>query len=179
MTGISARLAAASGAFYVVVIIVGAEIINGDGPLARVGYGLVVLGFAAFVVFLAFLHRVLRDAEGPGGWVAALALGAGLLHSAVRFDAQAPRIVGAYPGRPDARARAHARRPQRHGLRDDRAAPRAVRRRGGMGLPRPPGAAPLARAGSGSSPASSPSAPPSIGHGRPGRLRPARRSSPA
>jgi hypothetical protein len=96
MTGIPARLAAASGAFYVVVIIVGGEIIDGDGPLARVGYGLVVLSFAAFVVFLAFLHRILRDAEGPGGWVAGLAFAAGLLHSAVRFDAQAPRMVGAY-----------------------------------------------------------------------------------
>jgi len=96
MTGIPARLAAASGAFYIIVIIVGAEIIDGDGPLARVGYGLVVLSFAAFVVFLAFLHRILRDAEGPGGWVAGLAFAAGLLHSAVRFDAQAPRMVGAY-----------------------------------------------------------------------------------
>ena len=96
MTGISARLAAASGAFYIVVIIVGGEIMNGQGLLAEVGYALVVLSFVAFVVFLAFLHRILRDAEGPGGWVATLALGAGLLHSAVRFDAQAPRMVEAY-----------------------------------------------------------------------------------
>ena len=96
MTGISTRLAAASGAFYIVAVIVGAEIMDGEGPLARAGYVLVLLGFTAFIVFVAFLHRILRDAEGPGGWVATLAFGAGLLHSAVRFEAQAPRMVGSY-----------------------------------------------------------------------------------
>jgi hypothetical protein len=93
MTGISERLAAASGAAGVVVLIVGGEIFNGDGPLARAGYALVVLSFVAFIVFLAFLHRILREAEGPGGWVATLALGAGLVYAAVRFAAQPPRMA--------------------------------------------------------------------------------------
>jgi hypothetical protein len=96
MTGISERLAAASGAAGVVVLIVGGEIFNGDGPLARAGYALVVLSFVAFIVFLAFLHRILREAEGPGGWVATLALGAGLVYAAVRFAAQPPRMVAFY-----------------------------------------------------------------------------------
>jgi hypothetical protein len=96
MTGISERLAAASGAAGIVVLIVGGEIFNGDGPLARAGYALVVLSFVAFIVFLAFLHRILRKAEGPGGWVATLALGAGLVYAAIRFAAQPPRMVAIY-----------------------------------------------------------------------------------
>jgi hypothetical protein len=96
MTGISERLAAASGAAGIAVLIVGGEIFNGDGPLARAGYALVVLSFVAFIVFLAFLHRILREAEGPGGWVATLALGAGLVYAAVRFAAQPPRMVAFY-----------------------------------------------------------------------------------
>jgi hypothetical protein len=64
--------------------------------LARAGYALVVLSFVAFIVFLAFLHRILREAEGPGGWVATLALGAGLVYAAVRFAAQPPRMVAFY-----------------------------------------------------------------------------------
>src|SRR5215218_3976615 len=95
MSGISERLAAASGAAGIAVL-VGGEIFNGDGPLARAGYALVVLSFVAFLVFLAFLHRILREAEGPGGWVATLALGAGLVYAAVRFAAQPPRMVAFY-----------------------------------------------------------------------------------
>ena len=99
MNGFSARLAAASGAFYVIAVIVGNALMGADaGYLARAGYALAVLGFIAFVVFVAFMHRILRIAEGPDGWVATVALGAGLLHSAVRFEAQAPRMVEAYRG---------------------------------------------------------------------------------
>jgi len=97
MNSISARLAAASGAFYVVAVVVGNQMMDTEaGTIARVGYALAVLGFTAFVVFVGFLHRILRLAEGPDGWVATVALGAGLLGSAVRFEAQAPRMVEAY-----------------------------------------------------------------------------------
>lgn len=99
MDGISARLAAASGAFYVVAIMVGNAMAEADQVgLARAGYMLAVLGFTAFVVFVGFMHRVLRLVEGADGWVATVALGAGLLHSAVRFEAQAPRMVASYRG---------------------------------------------------------------------------------
>ena len=95
----SARLAAASGAFYVVAIMVGGALMESDsGAVARASYALAVLGFIAFVVFVGFLHRILRLAEGPDGWVATVALGAGLLYSAGRFDAQAPRMVEVYRG---------------------------------------------------------------------------------
>src|SRR5687767_8097312 len=99
MNSVSARLAAASGAFYVVAIMVGGALMESDsGVVARASYALAVLGFTAFVVFVGFLHRILRLAEGPEGWVATVALGAGLLHSAVRFEAQAPRMVEVYRG---------------------------------------------------------------------------------
>ena len=69
MSGISERLAAASGAAGIAMLIVGGEIFNGDGPLARAGYALVVLSFVAFLVFLSFLHPILREARGPAdGW---------------------------------------------------------------------------------------------------------------
>lgn len=99
MNVISARLAAASGACYVIAVMVGGTLMEADSvALARAGYTLAVLGFTAFVVFVGFMHRILSLAEGPDGWVATLALGAGLLHSAVRFEAQAPRMVGSYRG---------------------------------------------------------------------------------
>lgn len=99
MNAISARLAAASGAFYVVAIVLGSVLVESDSDLvARGSYALVVLGFTAFVIFVGSLHRVLRLAEGPDGWVATVALAAGLLYSAGRFDAQAPRMVEAYRG---------------------------------------------------------------------------------
>lgn len=97
MTGISTRLAAASGAFYIVAIIAGEQLMVSDSTVvARAGYALAVLGFTAFVVFVAYLHPILRAAEGAGGWLATLALSAGLLHSAIRFAGQAPRIIGQY-----------------------------------------------------------------------------------
>lgn len=99
MNGISARLAAASGAFFVIAIMVGPAMKESDSvAVARAGYALAVLGFTAFILFVGFMHRIMRAAEGPDGWVATVALGAGLLYSAVRFEAQAPRMVVAYRG---------------------------------------------------------------------------------
>jgi Domain of unknown function (DUF4386) len=99
MTTIPTRLAAASGAFSALAVLIGAAIFDAEGTtLARTGYLLVVLGIVAFVVFVCFMHRVLLAADGPGGWAATLALGAGLLHSAARFEAQLPRMIESYRG---------------------------------------------------------------------------------
>src|SRR3954463_1905065 len=97
----SERIAAATGAIYVVLTMVGSGLAtaNGDpqdGPavLARlqagrsaaetVGLTMEILGFAVFLAFLGYLYRVLRRAEGPEGWGAAVALGAGLVTVAVK-----------------------------------------------------------------------------------------------
>jgi hypothetical protein len=99
MSIITARIAAASGAIYVVTVLVGGALMSSsDVVLSRFGYALAVLGFTAFVVFLGFVHRLLRHAEGPDGWLATVALAAGVLHSAVRFEAQAPRMVASFRG---------------------------------------------------------------------------------
>jgi hypothetical protein len=114
MNGISARLAAASGAFSVVALLVGnqlalsgaAEGTDGASALAflqrdptlvtSTGLVLEILGFAALLVFFAYLYRVLRRAEGPDGWVAAVALGAGLTSVAVKVGSIAPIVAGTY-----------------------------------------------------------------------------------
>lgn len=99
MTGMSRRFAAASGAVYIAGIIVGEQLTSAHSAVVeRGGYGLIVVGFTAFVVFVTFLHPILREADGPAGWLAPLALSAGVLHSAVRFAAQPPRMVVAYRG---------------------------------------------------------------------------------
>jgi hypothetical protein len=60
----------------------------------RAGIALELFGFCLMVVFLARLHAVLRDAEGPGGWLSSLALGGGLVTAAVKIGSAAPYVVG-------------------------------------------------------------------------------------
>jgi hypothetical protein len=96
------RLAAATGAIYVLLLMVGSGLAtrNGDpqdgptilahlrqgrSPAETLGVTMEVLGFAVFLVFLGYLYRVLRRAEGVEGWGAAVALGAGLVTTAVKL----------------------------------------------------------------------------------------------
>jgi hypothetical protein len=98
----SERLAAATGAIYVALIMVGSGLATGNGdpqdgptilahlrqgrsPVETVGVTMEVLGFAVFLVFLGYLYRVLRRSEGSEGWGAAVALGAGLVTTAVKL----------------------------------------------------------------------------------------------
>ena len=102
------RMGAASGAVYVLAIMIGNGLYesgssggdDGPGMLAdlqrettmvhSVGLTLEVLGFTAFLVFLGYLYRVLRCAEGPDGWLASTALGAGLVTVAIKLGSIAP-----------------------------------------------------------------------------------------
>jgi hypothetical protein len=96
------RLAAATGATYVVLIMVGSGLATGNGdpqdgatilahlrqgrsPAETVGATMAILGSAVFLVFLGYLYRLLRRAEGTQGWGAAVALGAGLVTTAVKL----------------------------------------------------------------------------------------------
>jgi hypothetical protein len=49
------------------------------------GVTMQVLGAGVSLVFLGYLYRVLRRAEGAAGWGAAVALGAGLVTTAVKL----------------------------------------------------------------------------------------------
>jgi hypothetical protein len=96
------RFAAATGAIYVALIMVGSGLATGNGdpqdgptilahlrhgrtPTETVGVTMEILGFAVFLIFLGYLYRVLRRAEGAAGWGAAVAFGAGLLTTAVKL----------------------------------------------------------------------------------------------
>lgn len=112
MTTIPTRLAAASGAFFVVAILVGNVMAFGgaddgtDGAsilaslqrersLVNVtGFVLETVGFAAFLVFLGYLRRAVRTAGG----VADVAFGAGLLCLAVKLGSVAPLMAASYRG---------------------------------------------------------------------------------
>jgi hypothetical protein len=104
------RLAAASGAIYVVAVMVGNGIATAgqsnveSGPAVltdlqhrstaqSIGVAMEVLSFAALLVFLAVLYRALRRAERPDGWAASAAFGTGLVATAVKLASAAPGLA--------------------------------------------------------------------------------------
>jgi predicted nucleic acid-binding protein len=109
----SQRLALASGAIYVLAILIGnglaeggessgddaavvlAELQRGLSPVQVFGLTLEILGFALFVVFLGALYRALRRAGGSDGdsWLAVAALGGGLISIAVKVASIGPGMT--------------------------------------------------------------------------------------
>src|SRR3954454_12895261 len=104
-TRLMARLGAGSGIAYVGLIVVAGQIGPAAGiPATRAsphtigtyiahhppssaqwaGVYLEVLALLAFVVFVGYLWRVLRDAERDTGWPAAVPLSGGLLSAAIK-----------------------------------------------------------------------------------------------
>ena len=116
------RFAAATGAVYVVAVLFGNEMANAGasgqdndaGILAdlqrprtavnTVGMVMEILGMGLLIVFIGYLYRVLRRAEGPDGWWAAPAFGAGLVMVTVKLASAAPILAG--------RLRAHELTPE-------------------------------------------------------------------
>src|SRR5215210_4333045 len=80
------RLGAASGALFVVVLF-GLSLTGSDSQIA---VALELLGLLLFIPFLGYLWSVLRDAEGPGGWLSATALGAGLVGVTMKLASIGP-----------------------------------------------------------------------------------------
>jgi hypothetical protein len=107
----SQRLALASGAIYVVLIMIGNTLYemgktgadDGPGALAdlqrtttavqTIGLTMEVLGFTALLVFLGALYRTLRHAERSDGWLPVTALGAGLVTVAVKVSSIGPDMA--------------------------------------------------------------------------------------
>jgi len=91
------RLGAAGGIFYVVLTLLGNDVIGGTRP--RTGLLVELLGFVFFAFFLGSLWACLRSAEGEGGWLSAAAFGGGLLALAVKLASVTPVLaVGASEG---------------------------------------------------------------------------------
>jgi hypothetical protein len=111
------RLGAGAGAAYVVLSILGSDVLGGggDSPAASaspatfahwlaatrptgadwIAPSLELLGLLCFVVFAAALYDTLRRAEGERTWLPAAALGAALVSAAVKASS-APAMLSAY-----------------------------------------------------------------------------------
>src|SRR3954447_13157226 len=112
-----AKLGAGSGIAYVGLIVVAGQVGPASGipavsasPHAIGAYitnhsptspewaavYLEVLALLALVVFVGYLWRVLRDAEGDGGWLAGVALSGGLLSAAIKFASLPAALAALY-----------------------------------------------------------------------------------
>jgi hypothetical protein len=80
------RLGAASGALFVVLLF-GPSSSGSDSTIVLV---LELIGLLFFIPFLGYLWSVLREAEGPGGWLAITAFGAGLVDVTIKLGSIAP-----------------------------------------------------------------------------------------
>jgi hypothetical protein len=80
------RLGAASGALFVVMLF-GLSTIGSD---AHVVVALELVALLLFIPFLGYIWSVLREAEGPGGWLSATALGAGLVGITMKLASIGP-----------------------------------------------------------------------------------------
>jgi hypothetical protein len=83
------RLGAASGALFVVLLF-GPSSSGSDAGIVIV---LELLGLLLFIPFLGYLWSVLREAEGPRGWLATTAFGAGLVDVTIKLGSLAPGKV--------------------------------------------------------------------------------------
>lgn len=80
-------IGAASGAGFVLLLIAGG---GGDSTVA---VALELVGLVLIIPFLSYLWRVLGDAEGPGGWLATCAFGAGLADVTIKLASIGPGKV--------------------------------------------------------------------------------------
>jgi hypothetical protein len=83
------RLGAASGALFVVLLF-GPSSSGSDATIVLV---LELLGLLLFIPFLGYLWSVFREAEGPGGWLATTAFGAGLVDVTLKLGSLPPGSV--------------------------------------------------------------------------------------
>jgi hypothetical protein len=92
MTGtILPRLGAACGAAFAIVLFVASGDGSGDFSAPRAIAGLAAL--TLFVPFLAYLCSLLREAEGPNGWLASTALSAGLAGIVLKIASVTPALA--------------------------------------------------------------------------------------
>src|SRR5215210_8004867 len=93
-TRLGSRLGAASGIAYVVALM-GASSIRSDGTAALAAQ---LVPMLLFFPFLAYLWSVLRDAEGPGGWLSATALSTGVAAVTIKLGSAGPAVAARHDG---------------------------------------------------------------------------------
>jgi hypothetical protein len=94
ITRTGARLGAASGIAYVVALMGASS--AGDDSTAALAAELVPM--LLFFPFLAYLWSVLRDAEGPGGWLSATALATGVAAVTIKLASTGPAVAARQDG---------------------------------------------------------------------------------
>jgi hypothetical protein len=80
------RLGAVSGVLFVVLLFGPSS----SGSDSQIVVALELLGLLLFIPFLGYLWSLLRAAEGPGGWLSATALGAGLVGITMKLASIGP-----------------------------------------------------------------------------------------
>jgi hypothetical protein len=80
------RLGAATGALFVVLLFGPSS----SGSASTIVIVLELLGLLLFIPFLGYLCSILREAEGPRGWLATTAFGAGLVDVTIKLGSLAP-----------------------------------------------------------------------------------------
>lgn len=108
------RVGAASGAVCVVSVMVGnglalagqsgategpellADLTQSPSAVNAIGLSLELVGWVALVMFLGYLYRVLKQAEGPDGWLAPVAFGAGLMMVTIKLGSVGPLVAAWY-----------------------------------------------------------------------------------
>ena len=80
------RAGAATGALFV-ALLGGPASSGSDSTVVLV---LELIGLLLFIPFLGYLWSILREAEGPRGWLATTALGAGLVDITIKLASIAP-----------------------------------------------------------------------------------------
>jgi hypothetical protein len=93
-TRIGSRLGAASGIAYVVALM-GAGSTGSDSTAALAGE---LVPMLLFFPFLAYLWSVLREAEGPGGWLSATALSTGIAAITIKIASAGPAVAARHDG---------------------------------------------------------------------------------
>jgi hypothetical protein len=91
---LGSRLGAASGIAYVVALMGAGS--SGSDSTAALAVELVPM--LLFFPFLAYLWSVLRDAEGPGGWLSAAVLATGVAAITIKLASAGPAVAAPQDG---------------------------------------------------------------------------------
>jgi hypothetical protein len=85
------RLGAASGAVFAIVLFVAAG--NGSGHFSAPRAVAALMAITLALPFVGYVSRLLREAEGPNGWLAPAALAAGIVGIGLKLISVVPELA--------------------------------------------------------------------------------------